>query len=102
MRGDDTIVAQVHARLADDPRLPHPGEVAVSEQGGTVTLRGSVASPRQRHAAVEAAKSVPGVQRVVDQLDLDPRDHWEDGELRGAALRALLATGDIPMDRIEV
>lgn len=45
------IIDEVRAGLECDPRLPHPMEVAVSEQGGTVTLRGSVGSFHQRHAA---------------------------------------------------
>lgn len=64
MSDGTTIVDDVRAALESDPRLPHPTEVAVSEQGGTVTLRGSVGSFHQRHAAVQIAKTVRGVRRV--------------------------------------
>jgi hypothetical protein len=38
---------------------------------------------------------------VVDELSVDPRDRWEDDEIRGAALQALMLNDDVP-DRIDV
>jgi len=102
MSNDTTIVDEVRAALERDPRVPHPMEVAVSEQGGTVTLRGSVGSFHQRHAAVQIAKSVRGVRGVEDELSLDLRDRWEDDEIRGAALQALSSDPDVPKNRIDV
>jgi osmotically-inducible protein OsmY len=102
MSDGTTIVDDVRAALESDPRLPHPTEVAVSEQGGTVTLRGSVGSFHQRHAAVQIAKTVRGVRRVEDELSLDLRDHWEDDQIRGAALQALTSDPDVPEERIDV
>ncbi|MGO9905093.1 MAG: BON domain-containing protein, partial [Solirubrobacteraceae bacterium] len=84
MSNHTTVVDEVRAALERDPRVPHPMEVAVSEQGGVVTLRGSVGSFHQRHAAVQIAKSVRGVRGVEDELSLDLRDRWEDDEIRGA------------------
>ena len=89
MSSESTITDEIRARYVRDPRLRHPTEVAVSERNGTVTLRGTVSSFRQHQAAVEIAKSVTGVGVVQDQLFVDPRDHWEDEELKGAALQAL-------------
>ena len=97
MTDQNVITDQIRAKYADDPRIPHPVEVALAERAGTVTLRGSVGSPHQRVAAVEIAKSVPGVREVVDELSVDLRDRWGDDELRGAALQALMSevdTGD--------
>ena len=102
MSNHTTIVDEVRAALERDPRVPHSMEVAVSEQGGTVTLRGSVGSFHQRHAAVQIAKSVRGVRGVEDELSLDLRDRWEDDEIRGAALQALSSDPDVPEDRIDV
>ncbi|HYB30056.1 MAG TPA: BON domain-containing protein [Solirubrobacteraceae bacterium] len=102
MSNDKTIVDEVRAALERDPRLPHPMEVAVLEQGGTVTLRGSVGSFHQRHAAVQIARSVRRVRGVEDELSLDLRDHWEDDQIRGAALQALSSDPDVPEDRIDV
>jgi len=102
MSNDNVIVDEIRAALERDPQLPHPAEVAVSEQAGTVTLRGSVASPRQRRAAVEAAKAVAGVRDVEDELRIDPRDRFDDDEIRGVAIQALMSDPEVPDDRIEV
>jgi osmotically-inducible protein OsmY len=102
MSNETTIVDEIRARYVRDPRLRHPTEVAVSERNGTVTLRGTVDSFRQRHAAVEIAKSVRGVRAIQDQLFVDPRDHWEDEELKGAALQALISSSDALAEKIEV
>jgi hyperosmotically inducible protein len=61
-----------------------------------------VGTPQQRHAAVEIAKSVRGVRDVYDELSVDPRDHWEDAEIRGAALQALMSSPGVRADQIEV
>ncbi len=98
MSNHTTIVDEVRAAHEREPRVPQPMEVAVSEQGGTVTLRGSVGSFHQRHAAVQIAKSVRGVRGVEDELSLDLRDRWEDDEIRGAALQALSMGSATPRD----
>jgi len=67
-----------------------------------VTLRSSVGSFRQRRAAVKIAESVRGVSAVQDELWVDPRDRWEDNEIRGAALQALMSSDGIPADQIDV
>jgi osmotically-inducible protein OsmY len=92
----------VRAKIDRDPRIPHGSEVAVSEREGTVTLRGSVSSFRQRRAAVQIAKSVPGVRDVVDELSIDLRDRFEDDQIRGIALQVLIWDPDVPDDRIDV
>ncbi len=102
MSKDRVITDDVRATLERDPRIPNPAEVAVAERDGTVTLRGSVGSPRQRRAAVIVAQSVRGVRAVEDELRVDPRDHWQDNEIRGAALQALMSTDGVPDDRIDV
>ena len=102
MPEDEIIVEEVRARLARDRRIPHPAEVAVSERAGTVTLRGSVGSLPQLRAAVEIARGVPGVRDIEDELRVDLRDHWEDDEIRGAAIQALMSNPDVPEWRIEV
>jgi osmotically-inducible protein OsmY len=96
------IVDEIRARLERDERFPHPAEIAVSEQSGTVTLRGSVSSFRQRREAVDVARRVRGVHHVEDELGVDVRDHWEDDEIRGLALQGLIDNADVPTDRIEV
>ena len=102
MSDDHVIVDEIRVALEQDSRLPHPTEVAVSEQAGTVTLRGSVASPGQRRAAVRIAKAVAGVRHVEDELRVDPRDRFADDQVRGVAIQALMCDSEVPEDRIEV
>lgn len=101
MSNDDIIIGEIHAALERHPGIPHPADVAVSLREGTVTLRGSVGSLHQRHAAVKVAKSVVGVGDVEDELSFDPRDRTDDDELRGLALQALMSNDRVPADRIE-
>jgi osmotically-inducible protein OsmY len=99
---DEQVIDQIRDRYVRDPRIPHPAQVAVTEKAGTVTLRGTVRSPRQRRAAIEIAKSVRGVRAVEDELTVDPRDHSRDDELRGTALQALMSNDEVPIDQINV
>ena len=96
------ISDEIRARYEADDRIPHPKEVAIQERDGTVTLRGTVGSPRQRHAAAEVAAGVPGVEQVIDEMTVDPLDRVRDEELRGVALQALVANEDVPADWVDV
>lgn len=102
MPSDETIIEEIRAELANDHRIPHPREIALSARNGVVTLRGSVGSVRQRQSAVEIAKAVDGVNDLEDELAVDLLDHWNDDELRGAAIQALMSSPEVPDDRIEV
>lgn len=102
MLNDEIMIDEIRAALGREPEIPHPEEIAVTARAGTVTLRGSVGSFRQRRAVVQVAKAVPGVAAVADELMIDPRDHWDDNEIRGAALQALITSPGAPDDRIEV
>lgn len=90
----------IRHRLAADDRIPHPAEIAVLVKAGTATLRGTVGSFHQRHAAVEVTRAVRWIRDVEDELVVDLRDHWQDYELRGAALQALIASDGVPDDRV--
>jgi osmotically-inducible protein OsmY len=95
---------QVLAGLALDPRIPDPIELAVSADGDSVILRGTVESFRQRRAAVEDARNVDGVFEVDDQLKVDllGSDRREDDEIRGTALQFLTWDVEVPSDSIDV
>jgi hypothetical protein len=63
-------------------------EIAVSADRGTVTLRGTVRSFRQRREAGKATERVYGVLAVNNDLDvriLDEKRH-EDADLRCSAM----------------
>ncbi|MGZ4185583.1 MAG: BON domain-containing protein [Solirubrobacteraceae bacterium] len=91
MSGEQTITQRIRARFERDEHVPHPSAIALGERAGTVTLRGTLTTPRQRGTAVHIAKSIPGVTFVSDELVLDPRDRTEDAEIRGTALQALIS-----------
>jgi osmotically-inducible protein OsmY len=102
MPDDTTINASIRTALEEDPRFEHPTEIAISCQTGWVVLRGTVATPQLRSIARELAKSVQGVRGVDVQLHVDLRDRWEDAELRGMALQAMIADAGVPADRVDV
>lgn len=96
------IIDQIRAKLEDDPHIHHPAEIAMSEREGDVTLRGSVASFKERQTAVRIAKAVRGVRAVEDQLMIDLRNHWDDDVIRGVALQKLMSSDEVPADRVDI
>lgn len=99
---DNAMIDEIRVALERDARLAHPAEVAVAARAGAVALRGSVDSLPQLRAAAEAAKSVPGVRSVANELRVDPRDRWPDNQTRGTALQALISSPVAPDERIDV
>jgi osmotically-inducible protein OsmY len=93
---------EVRAAIGRDPRIPNSTEIAVSGDGGIVTLRGTVNSFKQRRAAVQDAKRPLGVYEVVDQLEVRLIDDIRDDELRGWILQRLLWDANVPAESIDV
>ncbi len=99
------LQSQVVLAIAEDPRIPVPREIAVSEQNGTVTLRGTVESYAQRSAALEDATALAGSARLVTnrlEVDLLGINGREDAEIRGRALQALIADDEVPATAVDV
>lgn len=92
----------VRGAIARDSRILDPVDIAVSGDGGIVTLRGNIRSFKQRRAAVEHAKGVAGVYEVIDELVVRLRDDVWDDEIRGAAFQSLIWDADVPAERIDV
>ena len=70
------IESDVEDALARDARIKHTELIAVSvDMIGTVVAGGTVATIRQRRAAVSAARRVEGVFEVIDSLKMHPR--WD-------------------------
>lgn len=101
MSTNTSITGEIRSRYEADPRILYPAEIALDERDGTVTLRGTVGDFRQRHAATKLAQEVRGVRDVEDELKVDLRDRWDDEQLRGAALQALMDDDDVPSDWID-
>jgi hyperosmotically inducible periplasmic protein len=62
--------AAVRERIGADPTL-RGAPISVSAVGGTVTLRGTVATVAQRAAAERTARTVAGVSAVNNQLKVN-------------------------------
>ena len=104
MLTNTTLEEAVIDSLDRDPRLPDSAEIAVSADGGVVTLRGTVESLSQRRAAAKDAKKIDGVYEVDDQLKVNllGADRREDDEIRGVALQALIWDTEVPSDLVDV
>jgi len=95
---DDDLRRGVAAELCWDPRLDNAA-IEVSAAGGTVTLRGTVASLWHKLAGGSAAARVRGVTRVANHLSVQipDRDRRDDEDLRDDVLEALMLEGSVPM-----
>jgi osmotically-inducible protein OsmY len=101
----DQLQEDVRRELADDPRILDVEAIAVDAHiNGYVTLRGTVGSFAQLHAAVADARRVPGVAEVADELQvrLLDRDRRADAEIRGAALQRLIWDAELPAGALDV
>lgn len=67
---DAALSSAVRTRIGADAQL-RGAPISVSASGGTVTLRGSVASAAQRAAAEREVRSVAGVAAVDNQLEVN-------------------------------
>ncbi|HUE71410.1 MAG TPA: BON domain-containing protein [Pirellulaceae bacterium] len=64
---DRTLNQQVAQKLSNRG-INTPSQVSVQSHRGEVTLSGVVQFPHQKSAAVQAANSVMGVRRVIDNM----------------------------------
>lgn len=69
---DGWITSRVHSKFVGEDLLKD-SEINVDTQDHVVTLKGTVLSQAARTRAVEQAKEVEGVRRVVDQLTIGPK-----------------------------
>lgn len=99
-RTEDEVISSI----ALDPRIPDPVEVAVSGDGGIVTLRGTVESFAQRRAAVKDARAIGGIYEVHDEIKVNLLGEYrrDDEEIRGIALQLLIWDVEVPAESIDV
>ena len=104
MLTDTPLSDHVLANIARDPRIPDSTEIAVSADGGIVTLRGTVENFAQRRAAAQDANKLEDVYAVDDQLKVNllGTDRREDDEIRGIALQSLIWDIEVPSDTVDV
>ena len=80
-----------------DPKIDS-SSIAVGTDGGTVALRGTVGSFREKRAAKKAAERVYGVTSVENKLSvrLMTDDTRSDADVRGDVLQALMLDTLVP------
>jgi osmotically-inducible protein OsmY len=67
---DDELADAVRLVLEKDPLVARADQLLVTVQQGVVTLEGIAASDEERHLAVQDAWYIPGVQDVVDRIQV--------------------------------
>jgi osmotically-inducible protein OsmY len=78
MKNPDSTISQLVSRVLSSRGMRPPCHIAVATLKGNVTLSGAIQYEHQRRIAVQAARGVAGVQRVVDHLTIIPRvQHWK-------------------------
>jgi osmotically-inducible protein OsmY len=86
----EEILNAVQAAFAHEPRLdvqPYPVHMAV--EGGVLTLEGEVEHIAAKKLALELAATVPGVQGIVDRLQVAPAVPMSDESIRAHVRNAL-------------
>ena len=97
MSSNTDLTADVSDELFWDPKLDSTA-IAVSADDGSITLRGTVGSLREKREAKKAAERVFGVISVDNQLQvrLMNDDKRADADLRGDVLQAMMLDSLVP------
>src|SRR6266850_2209063 len=77
--------------------LPYYGvfdNLAYNINGSTVTLYGQVVRPTTRSSAERVVKKLPGVARVVNNINVLPLSSFDD-QIRAATYRSIVGTGGL-------
>jgi osmotically-inducible protein OsmY len=97
MSSNTDLTADVSDELFWDPKLDGTA-IAVSADDGSITLRGTVGSLREKREAKKSTERVFGVTSVDNQLQvrLMNDDKRADADLRGDVLQALMLDSLVP------
>lgn len=96
--GPATNDAQLAKRVRHELlMLPYYGvfdNLAYNINGGTVTLYGQVVRPTTRSSAERVVKKLPGVARVVNNINVLPLSSFDD-QIRAATYRSIARAGGL-------
>jgi osmotically-inducible protein OsmY len=94
---NDDLARHVTDELYWDPKVDSAA-IAVSADGGVVTLRGTVGSFREKQDAKHDAERVYGVKNVKNELEVRIlNEHLRsDADLRGSVLQAMMLDSLVP------
>lgn len=103
VRTDEEIQRDVLEELKWDARV-QPNEIGVTVQDGIVTLLGWVDNYGKKWAAERTTHRVRGVTAVANDIEVRLPSSAErtDGDVAGAATRALEWDAFVPIERLEV
>ncbi len=95
---NDDLQLDVAAELRWDPKVDSRA-IAVSAEDGSITLRGTVGSFREKREAGKAAARVYGVTEVTNELQVQLLNgsRRDDADLRGDVLQVLMLDSLVPM-----
>jgi osmotically-inducible protein OsmY len=109
MKSDERLQRDVIEALKWEPLLMETSstmyaELGVTAKDGVITLTGHVDSYPKKMAVEHAAKHVPGVRAIAEEIDV-PHTHpnrISDTEIAHSAVRALRECDAVPNDRITI
>jgi len=103
MRTDTEVQKDVMAQLKWDPFL-NAAEIGVAVKDGVVSLSGRVDSYSKKLAAETAAKKIPGVKAVAEEIHVGPSPAFRrtDPEIAEAVLTALKWHTAVKEDKIKI
>lgn len=90
------LAREIRHQLAALPFYSVFDSITFTLDGKKVTLTGQVLRPKLKRSAVEAIKSLEGVEAVVDQIEVLPNSASDD-ELRRAVYRAVFETPELAL-----
>ena len=109
MKSDERLQHDVMQAVKSEPLLMGlsstlHAEVGVTASKGVITLTGHVDSYPKKMAVEHAAKSVPGVRAIAEEIEvpLDRTNRRSDTEIARAAVHALRQCDAVPDDRITI
>jgi osmotically-inducible protein OsmY len=85
---ETTLAREVHHQLQVLPFSSVFDYIEFTLDGSKVTLKGYVVRPKLKHDAAAAVRSIEGIGRVIDEIEVLPESESDD-EIRRAMYRAI-------------
>jgi len=103
MKTDAELQSDVERAIQWEPQL-HLAKIAVTVDGGVVSLAGYVDSYAKKLEAENAAKRVHGVRALVENIEVQFPSNWAktDAEIANEVLDTLRAAWLVPIDKIGI
>lgn len=102
MKTNEELQKEVQNAIKWEPQL-HAAEIGVTVKNGVVTLLGTVDGYYKKIEAEKAAKSVVGVEAVVEEIDVRYSKLTKtDQDIANDVLKALLDSWSVPNEKIKI